>query len=297
MLGHWNMLKNVLVAVSVVLGVLAVMWIVEWLSAVWPVLAIIGAIALVLKILNHFGVSTSVVAGVVAGVFFALFAHLSNLIMPFWNLVLSLAEFLVNVFIDPVYAIKKLFYDLVKDVAGNFISLVNFIIEKINKVADLFPKLKGKKLDLINDDWVESLKPTTTKNVVDYSKYKLQPQDIVEAYGKGNDFAGKALNSFKGMTNNMNADSILNNWDNNAKIQRVDSVGKIDNKVDISSEDLKVMRDLAEMKAVQNFVTLTPTLQVTTGDLHEKVDVDEMIHRIGDRMESAISSSAEGVFI
>jgi len=74
----------------------------------------------------------------------------------------------------------------------------------------------------------------------------------------------------------------------------VDEVGKIKDKVDISSEDLKVMRDLAEMRSIQNFVTNTPTIQVTTGPISKDVDVDELIARIGSVMERETDASASG---
>ncbi|GAA4828045.1 hypothetical protein GCM10023310_00940 [Paenibacillus vulneris] len=76
----------------------------------------------------------------------------------------------------------------------------------------------------------------------------------------------------------------------------VGTVDKIKNKVDISSEDLKVMRDLAEMKNIQNFVTLTPTVQVTTGDINQPTDVDEMIRRIEEVMVTEIENSAQGAY-
>ncbi|SDJ92718.1 hypothetical protein SAMN05421868_1591, partial [Paenibacillus naphthalenovorans] len=81
-----------------------------------------------------------------------------------------------------------------------------------------------------------------------------------------------------------------------ANVDRVGSVGKIDDTVDISSEDLKVMRDLAEMKSIQNFVTLTPTVQVTTGPISREVDVDEVIRRIENVMDQEIESSAQGIY-
>ena len=61
-----------------------------------------------------------------------------------------------------------------------------------------------------------------------------------------------------------------------SKIDKVGEVGKIRDTVDISSEDLKTMRELAEMKNIQNFVTLTPAFSF--GDMHVKQDgksVDE----------------------
>ncbi|MCK9862029.1 tape measure protein [Paenibacillus sp. ATY16] len=80
------------------------------------------------------------------------------------------------------------------------------------------------------------------------------------------------------------------------KVGEVGEVGKINNTVDISSEDIEMMRNIAEMNAIQNFVTLTPTVQVTTGPISKDVDVDEVIRRIGSTMEQEIQSSAQGAY-
>src|SRR5690606_8105053 len=80
------------------------------------------------------------------------------------------------------------------------------------------------------------------------------------------------------------------------KVGKVGSVGRIEDEVDISQEDIKLMRELAEMKAIQNFVTLTPTVNVTTGDIRNDADIDTIIRRIEDFLEREISSSAQGVY-
>src|SRR5690606_24005791 len=80
------------------------------------------------------------------------------------------------------------------------------------------------------------------------------------------------------------------------KVNKVNSVGRIEDTVDISSEDIKLMRELAEMKAIQNFVTLTPTVNVTTGDIRNDADIDTIIRRIEDFLEREIVNSAQGVF-
>lgn len=84
--------------------------------------------------------------------------------------------------------------------------------------------------------------------------------------------------------------------DKKKNIGKVDRVGKIEDKVDISSEDLKVMRDIAEMKSIQNFVALTPTVQVKTGDINNGADIDVIIKKIGDHLEEQITSVAQGVY-
>jgi len=73
-------------------------------------------------------------------------------------------------------------------------------------------------------------------------------------------------------------------------------VGKINDTVDISSEDLKMMRELAEMKNIQNYVTLTPS--VNFGDTHvrNESDINTIVSKITQKLEQDIASSANAVY-
>lgn len=78
-------------------------------------------------------------------------------------------------------------------------------------------------------------------------------------------------------------------------VGRVGSVGSVDEDVNIAEEDLKFLRDVAEMRYVQNFVTLTPTVAVDA-KISEKVDVDEVVDRIEAKLEDEFAAAAEGVY-
>ena len=78
-------------------------------------------------------------------------------------------------------------------------------------------------------------------------------------------------------------------------VGRVGSVGSVDEYVNIAEEDLKFLRDVAEMRYVQNFVTLTPTVAVDA-KISEKVDVDEVVNRIEAKLEDEFAATAEGVY-
>ncbi|MBW7457351.1 hypothetical protein ACFOLF_12010 [Paenibacillus sepulcri] len=80
-------------------------------------------------------------------------------------------------------------------------------------------------------------------------------------------------------------------------INKVGEVGQINDSVDVTSEDMKMMRELAEMKNIQNFVSLTPSVNVThTGNINNGYDVDTIVGRIKTSLETEIASSAQGVY-
>jgi tape measure domain-containing protein len=80
-----------------------------------------------------------------------------------------------------------------------------------------------------------------------------------------------------------------------ANVGKVGEVGKIKDDVNIADEDLKLMRDVAEMRYVQNFVTLTPTVAMNA-QISEKVDVDKVVRKIETKLEDEFAMAAEGVY-
>lgn len=70
----------------------------------------------------------------------------------------------------------------------------------------------------------------------------------------------------------------------------------VDNDVNIAEEDLQLMRDVAEARYVQNFVTLTPTVQVSGNTINEKADISDLVDEIEKRLDNEIAASAEGVY-
>ena len=78
-------------------------------------------------------------------------------------------------------------------------------------------------------------------------------------------------------------------------IGKVGEVGKINSDVNIADEDLQLMKDVAEMRYVQNFVTLTPTVAMNA-QVSERVDIDELTGRVADVLIEEVAAGAEGVY-
>ena len=78
-------------------------------------------------------------------------------------------------------------------------------------------------------------------------------------------------------------------------IGKVGEVGKINSDVNIADEDLQLMKDVAEMRYVQNFVTLTPTVAMNA-QVSERVDIDELTGRVADALIEEVAAGAEGIY-
>ncbi len=74
-------------------------------------------------------------------------------------------------------------------------------------------------------------------------------------------------------------------------------LGKISDSVDISNEDLKAMRELAEIQNIQNFVTLVPTVNVEAHSTDGGFDIDTIVTRITQSLETEIANSASAVIM
>ncbi|MCR8994472.1 hypothetical protein [Brevibacillus laterosporus] len=293
-----------------------------WAIAHWPIVLVAIAVVSLIGTLRYFGVTTEEVVGFAVGLFYTFFASVYNGIAFLWNRVLAFAEFFVNVFIDPVYAVQKLFYDMAvlfgghmynmsraaEDFAGNFMKA---ILRSINKTLEGFNWLAQKTNEMFGTDFqgaklfdennihavsnnIKSMmdmieRPTTDRNVVDLSKYRMAEKNLNQAFGEGY-YKGFNLTTKTNNPFNPNVNGKVNN------IGRVDEVGKIKDKVDISNEDLKMMRELAEMKNIQNFVTLTPTVQVQTGDINKGADIDTVVAEITKKLQTDVANSAKGVY-
>ena len=307
-----------------------------WAMLNAPILIIVGLIGAIVAALLYFGVSAQQVVGAVVGFFFALYANVYNLIAMIWNTLVSFAEFLINLFIDPVYAVKKLFYDLTmtfgdylvnmirsaEDFGGGFVKI---ILSAVNKALEGFNWFVKKANDLfgtefktaamidtnnthILSDGLKNLmsqiqEPVTDKSVVKFDR--MGQKNLNDYYQSGFDMGYKGADSFiKKLSTITNGEKKMTGSSDDfgsepsamRNIDRVGEIGKIQDSVDVSSEDLKTMRELAEMKSIQNFVSLTPTVQVTTGPVNKPTDIDTIIARIERTLEEEIAATAAGVY-
>lgn len=204
--------------------------------------------------------------------------------------------------------------DLAQNTVNTVISVINGIIKGVNAVAGFFGKVLGVDTKQIAEIEYKAdftnFKDTGQKGIEDFSmdtfKDKFMPdknlgknnEDLLKQYNTGKTGYDVALPKTT-PTPSMPAMPAMPT----APIPvapaggSIDSIGKVDNSVDVASEDLKVMRDLAEVNAISNMITLTPSVQMTTGDINSGADLDTIMSRINRTLEEQFVSSAEGVYL
>lgn len=130
-----------------------------------PIFIIIMAVVLLIGIfyaaiaaINYFAGTSISATGVIAGAFMVLGASIYNRIAYIWNIIAALVEFFANVWTNPMYSVKKLFYNLAVNVLEQLIAMtkgwdgfatsfvnaiikaVNFAIGAWNKFINLLPE-------------------------------------------------------------------------------------------------------------------------------------------------------------
>ena len=71
----------------------------------------------------------------------------------------------------------------------------------------------------------------------------------------------------------------------------IDSVGSIKSDVDISDQDIQLLRDIAAREYLLNLQTVTPQANVTFGDVRETADVNKILDVIQDMVDEELATS------
>lgn len=295
-----------------------------WLALNLPILRVIGAIALVIFILAQLGVTAGDICGFIGGVFAVLGASIYNIVAFWWNMYASFAEFLANLFINPVAAVQKLFYDM----AINIWTVIQNVVKGIEKLIN---KIPGVHIDITSgiDGMVDYLndKISDIENKNDFYKMdRMEMKDLGGAASKGFDVGSGLYDKASGAVGNvlgkllpgkkgglLDEDTLLNNKggfptesipstkldnileDGVMPVKNGGSGGSLD--VAIDKEDIKYLKDIAERDYIAKYstATLAPNVQITFGDIHETADANRVAGVIEKLLKEEIAIVAEGI--
>lgn len=288
----WAMVPALLANASAVLADAG-----AWLALHWPLLLIVGAIVIVMIALNKLGVSFSDVCGFVGGLIGSFAVGVYNNFVYVWNIIASLANFIYNVFRNPIAAVQVLFLDLAKNVLGYMRTLIQGIEDLINLIPGVEVNLTGG-VDKLMGSIESKLGEIKSEN----EWYEIVEQkdfiDLSEGFSKGKEFGqsigSKIEDSVKGIFEAGDSGFSFDYGDG-VPVKGLDGKNV---KVDVADEDLQYLRDIAERdyvaKVAQN--TLAPNVQISFGDVHETADAEKLAGRIAQILEEEITTSAEGVY-
>jgi len=272
----------------------------------WILLIIIAVIAVIyaaVAAINKVTKSTTSATGIIIGAVTVVGSFLWNTVLGLIDLVLgavnrianpwiAFANFFGNLFNDPIGAIIHLFGDL----ADNVLGVVETIASAIDKVfgSNLAGTVQGWRagLNTMVEDAASKYGNGSYEKIMDNldlssESLGLSRWDYEEAWNKGyamgENIDGKISEFFNGDSSE------------GLDIGNVANVENVEGEVDVASEDLKLIRELAEQQYIQNYISNAPVVNVATGDIHENADVDYLIEGVAARVREEIDSSMEGV--
>ena len=291
---NWDFISMMLLGVSAVLaGVLIPkLWAMvppliaqasAWIVMNYPLLMVIGSVILFMTMLHSMGITTEQIIGTVTGIFFGLYAFLYNLVADIWNLFAVFGEFLGNFCNDPLAATVRLFIGFADTVLGILESIANAMDALFgSSMADTLAGWRSNMQSWADDTFGEQA----------VTIERMEKLDVADNFNKGYDFgvdlSNGATQIFEDLTTSMNSMGFEGG--------HIDSVGSIEDTVDVSNEELEIMRELAEMESIQNFVTLTPKVNIKTGPVSKDVDIDEIVRRIEKSIEEEMEASTKEVY-
>lgn len=235
-----------------------------WMAANWPVLLYIAILAGALIAAQQFGFGMQEVGGLVGQVFGTIYAVGYNVFATLWNVIASFAEFCANVFNDPVAAIAHLFADALDAI----LSMVETVAGAIDALtgSNLQGAVSGFRDNL--SSWVDN---TFGENAIQIKRMaNLDVGATAAEWGNyGADLGSKldnmdiSLDSLADTFGGFDTSSIPEAGDLN--VGDVGRVKKIDGDVNLSDEDIKLYRDLAERRYMNNveLQTLAPQISVS----------------------------------
>lgn len=229
---------------------------------------IVGALYAGVAAYNHFTGASVSATGIIAGVMSMLGAHVYNTVAFMYNGFAVFANFIGNVFNNPVAAVKVLFYDMAQTVLGYLLNIANGIEGLVNKIP-------GVTVDLTSgvESWTNNLgaKSAAVKESSGWKEYfsPMEYKDYGSAFSSGYDKGSNFFSNIFG--GGVGAD--LGNFsaggaslgDINDKLGGIGKdVGSIKKSVDMSKEDIKLMVDMATQRYVNkiNLTAQTPVITV-----------------------------------
>ena len=239
-----------------------------WSVAQLPLLLIIALIAAAVGYVISLGITFEDVGRVAGSTLGFIYAIGYNVFAALWNLIATFAEFFLNVMDDTGGSIVRLFVGVFDSV----LSIVETVASAIDALFDTdwsgtISGFRGKISGWVDDKFGESAIQVKRMANLDVGVTASEWGSIGGNLGSkldNMDLSLESLTDSLGGLNGFDASSIPT-ADNLGDIGKVGKVGKIEDDVKLSDEDIKIYRDLAERRYMNNIElqTMAPQINVS----------------------------------
>jgi tape measure domain-containing protein len=287
---------------------------------VWIIILIIALIALfyaVVAAVNKFAGTSVSATGIICGAFMVALAFIGNIFVALWNLVVdvfvliynlvaTVANFIGNVFTDPIGAVCRLFFDLADTVLGILQALASAIDAIFG--SNLAGSVQGWRDSL--GGWVDETfgKGDEVMAKMNADDMKLGRFEYGAAWDAGYSFGEGIDESIANFDPSSLFDTNVPGAGDYADLSNygvglagdvgdiAGNTGAIKDSMDITEEDLKYLRDIAEQETINRFTTAEITIEQTNHNtISGKMDLDGVVDGLTDAVNEAVDIIAEGV--
>lgn len=287
---------------------------------VWIIILIIALIALfyaAVAAVNKFAGTSVSATGIICGAFMVALAFIGNIFVALWNLVVdvfvliynlvaTVANFIGNVFTDPIGAVCRLFFDLADTVLGILQALASAIDAIFG--SNLAGSVQGWRDSL--GGWVDDTfgKGEEVMAKMNADDMKLGRFEYGAAWDAGYSFGEGIDESIANFDPSSLFDTNVPGAGDYADLSNygaglagdvgdiAGNTGAIKDSMDITEEDLKYLRDIAEQEAINRFTTAEITIEQTNHNtVSGKMDLDGVVDGLTGAVNEAADIIAEGV--
>ncbi len=294
----------------------------------WIIAGIIAVIACLVAVANYVAKTSKVAKNgfsVIVGWIFVAGTAIKNLGIGFYNVGIVIGNTIATLCSNIITA----FHNAIQTVKSTFYSLQSTVFEIIAKIAEGLNKLPFVKIDYKGlkskaDSYAKKSEASKAdkkayknfgkewnKNTVKYDSYTKAYKNGAKLGNGISDKVGGALKKFKapkvsapktsgagklsGSTKLGGSGSDLGNIKSNTG-NTANNTARMADALDITSENLKYIRDYASRKAINRYTNSTITIDMTNNNsINNNNDIDGIVNQLKDSLVSAMASSAEGV--
>ncbi len=294
----------------------------------WIVIAIIAVIAIIYMVVaavNHATGSTYSAMGIICGAIAVAGAFIGNIILGVINFVIGIGVQLWNLISNFVNAFSIIFNNPVAAIEALFLSLFNFIVGIVEAAAGMIDTILGTNLSGAVEgfrakvqakiDTIVTENGGNASGAVNPNDYKLKPISYGDAWDAGYNFGANLGSGGGGLEDIMKnaytpppSSAAANTTNNVGKTanntgatagntgQTADNTAAIANSVDVSNEQLKYLRDIAERDTLNRFTTASIKVTMNNNNnVNSGLDLDGIVNDLAYGVENAMAMAAEGV--
>lgn len=245
-------------------------------------------------------------AAIVWNIFVGIYNFIVEIFASLMNYTISVVEFFANVWTDPVGSIVWLFTAMADSILGVLAAIASAIDAVFG--SNLTSAVRGwqSSLDGLVADKFGSGNVSILRMEADDTKLnRWAYEDAVEsAMTIGNNFESNLADWFN-VDNIPTADDFLSGFDTSGMNGIGDDIsdiagntGSIADSMDVTEEELKYLRDIAEQEAVNKYTTAEIHIEQTNNNnISSDMDLDGVVTGLTDAVNEAVEIITEGVHV